>query len=99
MIKKIALACSLIAGAALAVASPAEAWTAVGPNGGVAHGGGYHGHYGWGRGCCYGGGAVAAGVAAGAVVGAAAASARPVYYPAPVYVPPHYVYAPGYYVR
>jgi len=96
MIKKLALVCSLLAGSMPAFASPASAWTVVGPHGGVAHGVGYHG---WGRGCCRGG-AVAAGVATGAVVGAAVASSR-YYPPAPVYVPPppYYIYAPGYYIR
>jgi hypothetical protein len=103
MIRKLLLASALVAGGALAVTSPATAWTAVGPHGGWVHGGGWY-HGGW-RGCCWGGGAVAAGLAVGTAVGVAAAS-RPAYVtPAPVYVPPRavyvapppVVYGPGYY--
>jgi hypothetical protein len=100
MAHKLLVALALAAGSTMAMSLPAAAWTAVGPHGGVWHGGGWGWHGGWGwrpgwHGCCWGG--VAAGVAVGTAVGVAAAS-RPVYVPpGSVYVRPPVVYAPGYY--
>jgi hypothetical protein len=91
MLRKLVLTSLLVAGAAAAAVSPADArgWTYTGPHGAtITH---------WGSGpCCYRGG-VAVGAIAGFAVGTAvgvAAAARPVLPPPVVYAPPPVVYAP-----
>jgi len=100
MLRKIMVPSLVVAGTAMAAASPAYArgWTYTGPHGAtVTHWGGRPGP------CCFAGG-VAAGAVAGLAIGTAvgvAAAARPVVPPPVVYsAPPPVVYAPGgyYYV-